>query len=86
LKKLRLGIMPFSKIIAGGFLYADKTQYVCDLFRCGYDSCFLSQPRRLGKTRFLSALKQLFMGNRERFNCLWMAPRITAFHNSLSSF
>ncbi|MDR1532218.1 MAG: AAA family ATPase, partial [Clostridiales bacterium] len=41
MKKLPVGIQTFRKIIEGGYLYADKTQYIYNLLQSS-ECCFLS--------------------------------------------
>ncbi|MDR1040664.1 MAG: ATP-binding protein [Deltaproteobacteria bacterium] len=68
-KELPLGDPTFREIIQGNLLYADKTNYVFNLIK-GPKSCFLSRPRRFGKTLLLDTLEELFRGNRELFKGL----------------
>jgi hypothetical protein len=37
-----------------------------------YDCCFLSRPRRFGKTLLIKTLEELFLGNHELFEGLWI--------------
>ncbi|MDR1312368.1 MAG: AAA family ATPase, partial [Deltaproteobacteria bacterium] len=51
-KRLIIADSTFKEIILGNQLYADKTEYIHDMlnrFKC----CFLSRPRRFGKTLLL---------------------------------
>ncbi|MDR1039590.1 MAG: AAA family ATPase [Deltaproteobacteria bacterium] len=61
----------FREIIEGGFLYADKTKYIYWLVK-RYKSCFLSRPRRFGKTLLLDTIRELFQGDRELFKGLFI--------------
>ncbi|MDR1039280.1 MAG: AAA family ATPase, partial [Deltaproteobacteria bacterium] len=70
-KRLPLNDKPFRKIIQGDYLYADKTKYIHKMIT-EYDCCFLSRPRRFGKTLLLDTLDELFQGNRELFEGLWI--------------
>jgi hypothetical protein len=72
IKKLPLGGQVFKELIENDFLYADKTKYAYDLIKSGAKHYFLSRPRRFGKTLFLTTLKELFTGNRDRFEGLWI--------------
>jgi Predicted AAA-ATPase/PD-(D/E)XK nuclease superfamily len=68
-KKLPIGIQSFAKIREGGFYYVDKTPFALRLVNsAGY--CFLSRPRRFGKSLFLDTLKELFEGNQALFTGL----------------
>ncbi|MDR1038736.1 MAG: AAA family ATPase, partial [Deltaproteobacteria bacterium] len=68
-RALPLGDPSFREIIQGNLLYADKTNYIHSLLK-GPKSCFLSRPRRFGKTLLLDTLAELFRGNRELFKGL----------------
>ncbi|MDR1041405.1 MAG: ATP-binding protein [Deltaproteobacteria bacterium] len=73
-KDLPLGDPPFREIIQGNFLYADKTEYIHRLTE-GPKLLFLSRPRRFGKTLLIDTLEELFLGNRELFEGLWIDTR-----------
>ncbi len=66
MRKLPIGIQDFEKIRNEGFIYVDKTEYIFRLVQSGVP-CFLSRPRRFGKSLFLSTLKSYFEGKRELF-------------------
>ena len=55
MKELPLGLQSFRKVIEGGCVYIDKTQYVYELIR-RYGSYFLSRPRRFGKSLLLDTI------------------------------
>ena len=59
-RKLPIGIQSFEKLRREGFLYVDKTALVYQLAQAG-NPCFLSRPRRFGKSLLLSTF--------ERKNC-----------------
>ncbi|MDR1038902.1 MAG: AAA family ATPase, partial [Deltaproteobacteria bacterium] len=70
-KSLPLNDVPFREIVEEDYLYADKTKYIHKMItenKC----CFLSRPRRFGKTLLLDTLDELFQGNRELFEGLWI--------------
>lgn len=71
LKPLPVGISTFSKIIEQEQLYVDKTHDIYDLITTG-QVYFLSRPRRFGKSLLISTLKEIFEGNRELFEGLWI--------------
>ena len=71
MKKLPIGIQNFNEIITGDYVYADKTQYVYDLI-AGAKYCFLSRPRRFGKSLLLDTVAEAFKGNKELFKGLWI--------------
>ncbi len=72
LKPLPTTTATFRKIIEGNFLYIDKTEYIYHLVHQATGAYFLSRPRRFGKSLFISTLEELFDGNRELFNGLWI--------------
>ena len=49
MKKYPLGIQTFSEIVAGNYIYADKTEFVYKLAHYAKFH-FLSRPRRFGKS------------------------------------
>ncbi|MDR1038618.1 MAG: ATP-binding protein [Deltaproteobacteria bacterium] len=72
LKKLPLSDESFREIIEGNYLYADKTKYIHTMinkFKC----CFLARPRRFGKTLLVDTIEEVFLGNRELFDGLWIS-------------
>lgn len=68
-RKLPIGIQSFEKLRSEGFLYVDKTAFVYQLAQAG-NPCFLSRPRRFGKSLLLSTLEAYFMGKKELFKGL----------------
>jgi len=74
MKKLPIGIQDFSEIIKNSYLYIDKTEYVYRLLQGKY--YFLSRPRRFGKSLLISTLRELFSGNKDLFNGLWIYDKI----------
>ena len=71
MKKLPLGIQSFRKIIEGGYVYVDKTQYIYNLIN-NASYIFLSRPRRFGKSLLLDTIGEVFSGDRELFKGLWI--------------
>ncbi len=71
MQKLPIGIQDFSELRTGGYLYVDKTQNIHKLVTSG-KYYFLSRPRRFGKSLLVSTMKELFSGNRELFQGLWI--------------
>ncbi len=61
---LPVGVQSFDKIRTDGLLYVDKTEYVWKLVN-NLKSCFLSRPRRFGKSLFTSTLECYFRGKKE---------------------
>ncbi|MDP5169673.1 MAG: ATP-binding protein [Bacteroidia bacterium] len=71
MQPLPVGIQTFRKIREEGFLYIDKTQKLHGLLNLG-GYFFLSRPRRFGKSLLLSTIKDIFQGNKELFEGLWI--------------
>ena len=65
-RKLPIGIQTFREIREEGCYYVDKTAHALDL-AADAKHCFLSRPRRFGKSLFLDTLKELFEGSEELF-------------------
>lgn len=68
-RKLPIGIQSFEKLRTGGYLYVDKTELVYRLAKAGIP-CFLSRPRRFGKSLLLSTLEAYFQGKKDLFKGL----------------
>ena len=68
-KKLPLGIQGFEKLRTQDFLYVDKTEYIYRLVHNNVP-CFLSRPRRFGKSLLLSAMKAYWEGKKDLFEGL----------------
>ena len=67
-RKLPIGIQTFREVRDGCY-YVDKTRHIENLLDGG-KHCFLSRPRRFGKSLFLDTLKELFEGGEELFQGL----------------
>ncbi|MDR1395995.1 MAG: ATP-binding protein [Deltaproteobacteria bacterium] len=61
MKKLPIGISSFKDVIEGGYVYADKTEFIYNIVNTG-KPYFLSRPRRFGKSLLLSTFEALFSG------------------------
>ncbi|MDR1081447.1 MAG: ATP-binding protein [Deltaproteobacteria bacterium] len=73
-KTLPLPDRPFWEIRQDDFLYADKTEYIYRILNVDkYKTCFLSRPRRFGKTLLLSTIAALFTRERDLFEGLWIS-------------
>ena len=75
-KKLPVGVQSFGKMIRQEYIYVDKTQYIYNMLSSGSQYYFLSRPRRFGKSLLISTLKELFRGNRELFEGLWIYDKV----------
>jgi len=71
-KSLQPSTAAFKKLIEGGHLYVDKTAYIYNLIQESSDVYFLSRPRRFGKSLLVSTLDEVFRGNKELFEGLWL--------------
>lgn len=56
-------------------MYVDKTPQILPLIQTG-KYIFLSRPRRFGKSLLVSTLKEIFSGNKELFNGLFLYDKI----------
>ena len=70
LKKCPIGIQTFEEIINKGYLYIDKTEYVYRMAHGASKYCFLSRPRRFGKSLLTSTLHSYFAGKKDLFRGL----------------
>jgi hypothetical protein len=70
MKNLPVNIQTFSEIIDGK-LYVDKTEYIQRLIT-ERKTCFLSRPRRFGKSLLLDTIGEVFRGNRKLFKDLYI--------------
>jgi len=70
-KKLPIGIQTFSEIRDENYIYVDKTKYIHKLATEG-KVYFLSRPRRFGKSLLLSTIEELFKGNKQLFEGLYI--------------
>ena len=71
MKKLPKGISTFQEIIEDNYIYVDKTKYIHKMVSTG-KLYFLSRPRRFGKSLLISTLEELFKGNKELFEGLYI--------------
>lgn len=72
MQPLSIGIQTFRKLIEGNYLYVDKTKNIYDLVKYPAGAYFLSRPRRFGKSLLISTLEEIFLGNKELFQGLWI--------------
>lgn len=66
--KYPISVQTFEKIINDKYIYVDKTDLVYDLAQ--QNVCFLSRPRRFGKSLLISTLDAYFSGKKELFEGL----------------
>ena len=72
MKRLPIGIQTFRDIVQNDYLYVDKTEKIFDLVKDPKGVYFLSRPRRFGKSLLISILDEIFEGDKELFNGLWI--------------
>jgi Predicted AAA-ATPase/PD-(D/E)XK nuclease superfamily len=75
MQKLPIGIQTFSEIRNKNYLYIDKTEYIHRLVNAG-KYFFFARPRRFGKSLLLDTMQEVFEGNRQIFNGLWIENKI----------
>lgn len=71
-KKFPLGTQDFETLKKNSEFYLDKTPQLHSLLENSGRYNFLSRPRRFGKSLMLSVLKNLFLGNKELFEGLYI--------------
>ncbi|MCB0060586.1 MAG: ATP-binding protein [Caldilineaceae bacterium] len=71
-KPVQASTYNFRRIIEEGFVYVDKTRHLYELVRYGIGIYFLARPRRFGKSLLISTLSEIFRGNKELFQGLWI--------------
>ena len=73
-RKLPAGVQTLRKIREDDCYYVDKTAYIHQLVT-GCSHCFLSRPRRFGKSLLVDTIKELFEGNEPLFRGLAIHDR-----------
>ncbi|SLM31180.1 conserved hypothetical protein [Desulfamplus magnetovallimortis] len=71
MKNLPLGVNTIASIKSQNMVYVDKTHIAWELIKHA-GRFFLSRPRRFGKSLFIDTLKEIFEGNSELFNDLYI--------------
>ena len=66
--KYPISVQDFEKLITGKYVYVDKTDLVYELAQLNV--CFLSRPRRFGKSLLISTLEAYFTGKKDLFKGL----------------
>ena len=69
MKKLPIGKQSFDALRSLGMVYVDKTDIIFRMIE-NLDQCFISRPRRLGKSLLVSTLESLFSRGTEMFKGL----------------
>lgn len=71
LRPIEVTSSDFADLRKNGCIYVDKTAYFHRMITTrGRKMCFLARPRRFGKTLMITALKEIFSGNRQYFEGL----------------
>lgn len=76
MKNLPIGIQTLADIIKGNHVYVDKTEYIYKMIQSGVKHYFLSRPRRFGKSLLISTIKEIFSGNKDLFDGLFIYDKI----------
>lgn len=74
MKNLPTSIDSLAKLLRNDCVYVDKTDHAYELIQQP-GAYFLSRPRRFGKSLFVDTLKEIFEGNRELFEGLFIYDR-----------
>jgi hypothetical protein len=71
MQSLPVGIQSFEKLRSNNFLYVDKTK---EIYRMVSEAgaYFLSRPRRFGQSLLISTMHELFAGNKQLFEGLYI--------------
>ncbi len=72
LPDLPIGIQTFEDLRINNFMYIDKTKDLYEIARTK-TPCFLSRPRRFGKSILCTTFKALFEGKKHLFDGTWIA-------------
>ena len=75
MQQLPIGIQTYRDIIENDLLYVDKTKDIYELISSG-KFFFISRPRRFGKSLLLSTILEIFRGNKELFEGLYIYDKI----------
>ena len=70
--KLPKSTFKFEKIITDKYYYVDKTHLIHKMLTCEDGYCFLSRPRRFGKSLLIDTMHCLFEGKKELFQNLYI--------------
>jgi len=62
----------FSKFRSNNYIYVDKTRFIYQLLENDMTQCFLSRPRRFGKSLLINMMIEMFSGNKKLFKGLYI--------------
>jgi len=77
-EKLPVGIQSLKEIIECDYVYVDKTQFVYNIIN-DVKYYFMSRPRRFDKSLLLDTIAEIFSGDREFFEGLFIYDSDYAF-------
>ena len=73
MKGIAISSASFELFIREDALYVDKTRYIYKIVKNpARNFCFISRPRRFGKSLFCNTLESLFKGDKELFKGLYI--------------
>jgi len=75
MQSLPIGEQEFVNLRQRNNIYVDKTELIAQLMNAGR-FLFLSRPRRFGKSLLITTLAEIYRGNRELFQDLWIEDQI----------
>lgn len=75
MQRLPIGEQEFTLLRARNEVYVDKTRHIYELMNAGR-FLFLSRPRRFGKSLLVTTLAEIYRGNRDLFQGLWIEDKI----------
>jgi hypothetical protein len=74
MQRLPIGEQSFKNIREANMLYIDKTEQIHRILtQLSY--CFLSRPRRFGKSLTLATIDEIFCGHKDLFKGLWIEDK-----------
>ena len=76
MRRLPISIQDFAELRQEGYLYVDKTEQIHALLQTG-KLLFLARPRRFGKSLLITTLREIFRGNQELFQGLWIEDKLS---------
>lgn len=75
MQSLPIGEQEFVNLRQRNNIYVDKTELIAQVMNAGR-FLFLSRPRRFGKSLLITTLVEIYRGNRELFQGLWIEDQI----------
>jgi hypothetical protein len=72
MKKLAIGLQTLEDLRRRNGIYVDKTEHIEKMVTEASKFYFLSRPRRFGKSLLVNTIKELFKGNKEIFEGLYI--------------